>query len=66
MSASCPGPGSLLRVLGGLYVGPSRWYDEEGGDDEEEDDMENDDELGPDAERGWSPPDARQVTEVER
>jgi len=54
VSASCPGPGSLLRVPGDSHVVSSRWYDEEGGDDEDEDDMENDDELGPDAERGWS------------
>jgi len=38
-----------------LETWPYRWYDQEDGegdDDEDEDDMENDDELGPDADRG--------------
>lgn len=36
----------------GINEREDRWYDEEGAEDEDEGDLENDDELGPDAERG--------------
>ena len=50
-ACSCGPPGVLPFCSG-------RWYDQEDGEgdeDEDEDDMENDDELGPDADRGESP-----------
>ena len=48
----------LTRSPRGFSVFSGRWYDQEDGEgdeDEDEDDMENDDELGPDADRGESP-----------